>query len=101
MNRAVPLALAASLLWIAPAVAQALPLVDEVEWGPFRQHCRLLLEGLRKLDAPLPAETARGVEKLLEEKAPGNPRQAVRGVQKLLDGHCLVGVNINPESRVK
>ena len=39
--------------------AQSPPLVDAVEWGPLRDHCRTLMEGLEALKAPLPPETTR------------------------------------------
>jgi hypothetical protein len=81
--------------------AESLPLVDEVEWAAFRVHGIELLSALKKIDVALPAETTKALQKLLGEKTPANPRVAGRAVQKLLDAHCLVGVHINPESRVK
>lgn len=103
MTRGCRLAAVCLLLWACatPARAQSLSPVDEVEWPPFREQVQGLLSGLRKLGAPLPAETEAAVRKLTDEKAPANPRLAARDVQKLLDAHCLVGVHINPESRVK
>jgi hypothetical protein len=89
------------LLLAGTAPAEPLSVVDEVEWGLFRTQCRTLLEALRKFDAPLPPGTLKSLEPLLRQKKPDDPRQAARAVQKLLDAHCLVGVNINPESRVK
>ncbi len=89
------------LLLAGTAGAEPLPVVDEVEWGPFRTQCRTLLEALRQLEAPLPADTLESLESLLRRKKPDDPRQPARAVQKLLDAHCLVGVSINPESRVK
>jgi hypothetical protein len=82
----------------APAAGQApfLP-VEGAEWGPLREHCRDLLKGLK---APLPAETVRSLQALLE-KGPRDPEAAAAAVQKLLDPHCLLGVSINAESRVK
>jgi hypothetical protein len=83
-----------------PARADELPLIDEVEWAPFRRHCLGLLDGVEKLKGAVPSETVKAVRALLA-KEPDNPRLAARAVQKLLDAHCLAGVNINPESRVK
>jgi hypothetical protein len=92
---------AALALAPAPAVAQApLPVVEEVAWGPLREHCRQLLTALEAAKAPLPAGTARELKALLDRE-PGDPDVAAAAVQKLLDPHCLLGVNINPESRVK
>jgi hypothetical protein len=86
---------------VAPAGAQTpLPLVEDVRWQPFRKHCRQLLRALDAAQAPLPAETVRSVQALLDKK-PDNPEAAARAVQKLLDPHCLLAVSINPESRVK
>ena len=79
----------------APAAAQVpfLP-VEGADWGPLREHCRGLLK------APLPPETVRALQALLE-KEPRDPEAAAAAVQRLLDPHCLLGVSINAESRVK
>src|SRR5262249_28458440 len=52
------------------------------------------------LQAPLSADHVRELKSLLKEgtKEPG---KSVEQIQKLLDAHCLIGVSINPESRVK
>ena len=92
--------LAALLLATATADGQTPPVVADVEWAPFRQHCLRLLEGLEGLKAPLPAETAEAVKALLKDE-PADPDAAAAAVQKLLDAHCLLAVSINPESRVK
>jgi hypothetical protein len=89
------------LLLAGPAAAQTtLATVDDVEWQPLRDHCRRLLRGLDAVEAPLPQETAKRLQVLLNED-PRDPEAAAREVQKLLDAHCLLGVAINPESRVK
>jgi hypothetical protein len=90
------------LLVVPPgqASAQTLAEVDGVAWKPFRTHCRSLLAGLDKLSSPLPAETIKAVNKLLDSE-PETEGLAIAAIQKLLDRHCLVGVHINPESRVK
>jgi hypothetical protein len=54
------------------------------------------LDGLK---APLPAATADALRGLGKDAHPGE--ETATAVQKLLDPHCLVGVTINPESRVK
>jgi hypothetical protein len=77
-----------------------LPIVEDVEWRPFRDRCRQLLKAINKSPAPLSAEAVRSVRTLLDRQA-DDQREVVRGVQKLLDPHCLLAVNINPESRVK
>lgn len=97
-NRSLLVLLAGLLL--SPFARSDLPLVEDVAWPPFRDHCRQLLRALEKSKASLPAETAAAVQALLDKK-PRDPQTAVRAVQKLLDPHCLLAVNINPESRVK
>jgi hypothetical protein len=100
MSRAIILSLFLFLLLAGRTPAQALAEVDDVPWQPFRTHCRSLLAGLDKLSAPLPPETVKAVNKLLDSE-PETPRLAIAAIQKLLDRHCLIGVHINPESRVK
>jgi hypothetical protein len=77
-----------------------LPLVTEVEWKPFREHVRALLAGLERRGQAPPGETVQALRELLDRE-PVEVEQAVVQVQKLLDPLCLVGVHINPESRVK
>ena len=52
-------------------------------------------------DAPLPAATLEALEPLLKRKKPDDPAGACALFEKLLDAHCLLGVTVNPESRVK
>ncbi len=91
------------LILCAAAGAAAQPTflpAEGAEWKPLRAHCRQLLNGLDALKAPLPPETARSLTALLEKET-RDPEAAAAGVQKLLDPHCLLGVSINAESRVK
>lgn len=82
------------------ALAQSvLPLVEEVDPAPLRVHCRKLLQALDALKAPLSAETTRALQTLLRIEITDAALAAE--IQKLLDPYCLVGVTINPESRVK
>ena len=85
----------------APAGAQTLDVVDDADWPVLRAHCRALLKDVDSIGAALPAATAEALEPLLKQEKPDDPASACRSVQKLLDGHCLLGVNVNPESRVK
>ena len=78
----------------------ALPVVEEVEWAPLRDHCRQLLQAVDKAGAPLPKKTIHELKTLLDRR-PDDLEAASAAVQKLLDAHCLIGVNINAESRVK
>lgn len=94
-------AVAVLLLWVHLAPARELPLIDEADWPLLRAHALELLAGLAKVGATLPEKTTKPAQSLLSRKAPENPRLAARALQKLLDAHCLVGITINPESRVK
>src|SRR5206468_2294371 len=88
-------------LLAGPVAAQpALPAVEDVEWRPFRAHCLALLKALDAAKAPLPPDTLRALRALLDGE-PRDPQPAIASIQKLLDAQCLVGVHVNPESRVK
>ncbi len=89
------------LLTLSTVWAEPLPLVGDVDWSLFREQIQHLLAAMKQLDAPLPEATVQAVSKLLEDKEPEAPGFAAREVQKLLDPHCLIGIHINPESRVK
>ncbi len=91
---------ALSLLLAGRALGQGLPVVEDAPWGPLRDHCRQLVQALETRKQPLPADTVRALQALLE-KEPKDPEGAALAVQKVLDPHCLLGVSINPESRVK
>lgn len=89
------------LLMAVPAYAQGgLPVVDDVEFAPLREQCQRLLKALDTLKAPLPADVAKELRSLIAAGAADRKETAAK-LQKLLDAHCLVGVSINPESRVK
>ena len=71
--------------------AQQLPVVDTVEQQPLAAQAARVTEALDMLGEPLPEgdKTALRAAKTAGE------------IQRILDRHCLVGVAINPESRVK
>jgi len=86
-----------ALALAAPAAAQApLPPVEDVPWPPLRARCQRLL---KEMDGRLPPATAKELARLVDGRA--DPDGAAAAAQKLLDPLCLVGVHINPESRVK
>src|SRR5262249_35108044 len=93
---------AALLLLFLPGGARAdeLPPVGDVDWRPLREHVAALVKALDAAGAPLPDDTARRLRDLLAAE-PADAAEAVRDAQRLLDAHCLIGVHINPESRVK
>src|SRR5437879_221095 len=84
---------------LAPAQA-TLPLVDGAAAEPLREHGRQLLRALEAFKAPLPTDTVRALKTLLTDAA-SDPATLPQRIQELLDPHCLIGVTINPESRVK
>ncbi len=97
-------ALAASLLLLclSPCARpqDSLPLVQAGDWTKFRSHSQDLLRTIRATDPTVLGETDRKVEALLRN--PGDdPQEAMAKIQNLLDSFCLIGIHINPESRVK
>lgn len=96
MSRLLPaFAIACSAAW---AVADELPVIKGVEAQPLKAQARRVAEALDYLGEPLTAAERVALEKSL---ANAKDEEAVEGIQKVFDGRCLAGVNINPESRVK
>jgi hypothetical protein len=92
---AIPWFLSAWLFATAHARADALPVYNDVELQPLAAQARRVAEALEQLGQPLtPGEKAR------LDKALG-PGGSAGAVQEALDPLCLIGVEINPESRVK
>src|SRR5690349_12066619 len=77
------------------AFAAELPVVAKVEHQPLSAQVIRVLDSLKMLGEPLPAAEEAELRKLASGPA------SVESIQKILDRHCLLGVNINPESRVK
>jgi hypothetical protein len=75
-----------------------LPVVSEVDLQPLTEHVRRLARQLEYLGSPLQASTLSQLESAFS-LAPG--QEAVEKIQAILDPLCIIGVNINPESRVK
>ncbi|MBV8820708.1 MAG: hypothetical protein JO022_20270, partial [Acidobacteriaceae bacterium] len=94
-----PIVLAFAAL-VIPLFAQenTLPLVP-VEHQPFAAQVSRLLEALDVLNDPLPAAETAELKRLAASN--NNGSNAAQRMQQILDRHCLAGVNINPESRVK
>ncbi len=93
-------ALALCLLLISTMVraADPLPVVSKVALQPLAAHVKQLTEALDFLGNPLPEEAK---TKLTIALAEAVPEKQVRLIQEVLDPFCLMGVTINPESRVK
>ena len=77
--------------------AQEFPEVDEVPWQPLAAQIKRVSEALDYQGEPLSAADRKSLDALL---ASGG-EDAVENAQKILDPYCLIGININPESRVK
>jgi len=94
------LSLAATALFLSFAVQDGdrVPLVEDAPLQPLRVHVGRLREALEFLGEPLRGSQAEKLEAALLE---ADEAKAVRGIQDVLDPMCLVGVHINPESRVK
>jgi hypothetical protein len=81
-----------------PGRADELPKVNDVEFQPLSAQVRRVVEALDLLGQPLSEQTKAKIERAIasEKQADG-----VRLIQEALDPACLIGVQINPESRVK
>jgi hypothetical protein len=91
---------AACLVLVALAMpARAdLPVVRGVSAQPLATHVGQLRQALDFVGRPLSAEQSAALDAALAEK---DEAALVARVQEVLDPLCLVGVHINPESRVK
>ena len=94
-----PRLLAAWLAWASGrAGADDLPIVDGVDLQPLSAQASRVVESLDLLGQPLPPEVRARLDRasaMLDGPA------GVRAIQEALDPLCLIGVEINPESRVK
>lgn len=91
----------APVLWLTlalPCLGEDLALVDGVDFQPLSAQVQQVVEALDMLGQPLPADSKARLDRAL--KITGGA-EAVRTIQEILDPLCLVGVEINPESRVK
>lgn len=86
---------------IAPAStseAQELPLVMNVEFQPLSAQAVRVAQALELLGVPLTEHQQAELQAALESTIPAD---GIKRIQQVFDPLCLVGVNINPESRVK
>ena len=95
---ALSLALLTGLAPAVPARADALPRYADVEFQPLAAQARRVAEALGQLGQPLTPEEKGRLDKAL---AATDGPAGVAAVQEALDPLCLIGVEINPESRVK
>ncbi len=78
--------------------AAELPVVTGIEWQPFAAQVKRLIEATDYLGSPFSAPDKAALDAALD--GPGSDAAAGK-VQALLDRYCLLGVDINPEMRVK
>ena len=81
-----------------PICTAGLPVVAGVEWQPFSAQIWRLIEATESLGSPFSAADKAALQTALNSSGDAD---AIRRVQELLDAHCLFGVTINPEMRVK
>jgi hypothetical protein len=88
------------LLLLAPATIEAgeLPRVPGVPLQPLAAQARRVADALEVIGRPLGQEERARLERAftLADESGGSD-----AIQEILDPYCLVGVSINPESRVK
>lgn len=80
------------------AQTSGLALVKNVEFQPLAAQVKRVVEALDYLGAPLSSDERHSLDAALESKEVSAGCEAV---QQILDAHCLVGLTINPEMRVK
>jgi hypothetical protein len=80
------------------SMAQGLVKVQNVELQPLVAATERLLTAMNYIGHPLTAEDDKQISELLKSTDKG---KVIIGIQDILDKYTLVGVHINPESRVK
>src|SRR5580765_5957861 len=78
--------------------AAPLPVLKDVEWQPLAAQVKRVVEAMDYLGSPFSAAEKKEIETALDAT---DTQTASEKVQTALDGHCLFGVQINPEMRVK
>lgn len=77
--------------------AQTLPVVSDVEPQPFLAQVRRLMEAADYLGSPFNAAERSALDDAMRQ----SNAAACEKIQTVLDAHCLFGVTVNPENRVK
>lgn len=93
---------AASALGVLLAASQTLggelPVVEDVPLQPISAQAKRVAEALEWLGQPLDGQQKKALDRAALFK---DEKQGVQAIQQVLDPLCLVGVTVNPESRVK
>lgn len=105
MKRMLARLMIAGALWTTAVIfgggcevfADELPVVGDVPSQPIKAQVQRLVAALDFLGQPLTVEQRRALDDALAKEEP----EAGLALQKVLDPLVLVGVHINPESRVK
>jgi len=79
-------------------LATPLPIEKDVEWQPFAAQVNRLIEATDYLGSPFSADEKKAIDIAMKDT---DTQHAAETVQTILDRHCLFGVTINPEMRVK
>jgi len=79
------------------ASAASLAVVEGVELQPLAAQVKRVVEAANCVGAPLKEADIKALNAAINSEVPA----ASETIQKILDKYCLIGVNINPESRVK
>ncbi len=88
-------------LWAVAAaevMAQEVPHVAAVDRQPLEASTQRVVQAMQLAGSPLPDADLQRLNELQEST---DDSQVTREIQELLDKHCLLVVQINPESRVK
>jgi len=85
-------------LWGIPGNAGELPLVTGVDLQPLQAQAKRVATALQQAGAPLSEKQQQALDQALRLT---DADKGVKAIQQVLDPLCLVGVNVNPESRVK
>ena len=80
------------------AQAQSLPEVHNVDLQPLKAQIQRLIQAKDYLGEPFSPKVKKQLSQALGQ---ADANEAVAAVQQILDAQCLIGININPESRVK
>jgi hypothetical protein len=88
------------LFLVVPPIARGdqLPVVPETPAQPLAAQVKRVVEALDQLGEPLPDEVK---AKIARAAAALDDPDTAAAIQEVLDPYCLIGVEINPESRVK
>jgi len=78
--------------------AAELPIVRDVELQPLIAQTKRVVEATDYLGVPFSAADKQALEAAFKQTEADKGSEAI---QRVLDKYCLLGVNINPESRVK